>query len=113
MKNNAMVTGPGLPAVLALVLNLASPTVTAMEELIIDVRTPGEFQTGHAMSAINLPHDRIHDLIGQFAESADQPIVLYCRSGQRSEYARQVLAQLGYSNVTNAGGLEAIPRLDQ
>ena len=71
--------------------------------LLIDVRTPEEHTQGHVPSSINLPLDLIAQ--GHMpAASLDEKIVLYCRSGNRSEQAKQLLEMYGFTNVTNGGG---------
>lgn len=72
----------------------------------IDVRTPEEFATGHCKGAINVPHQDIMTEIGSICEDREAPIHLYCRSGHRSEWAKDVLQGMGYANAVNEGGLE-------
>lgn len=72
--------------------------------IIIDVRTPAEFATGHVGSAINLPLDQIAAGVMPDVD-LDEKIVVYCRSGGRAENAKQILEFNGFTNVTNAGGL--------
>lgn len=77
---------------------------------IIDVRTAEEFEEENYPNALNIPVDQIEARIEEFgAKSA--PIVLYCASGARSAYAARVLRHLGYTDVTNAGGLMDMPEL--
>jgi len=70
----------------------------------IDVRTPGEFQTGHLDHAYNIPHTEIAKRISEVVTDKDRKINLYCASGGRAEIARKTLASMGYTQVTNAGG---------
>ena len=74
--------------------------------LVIDVRSPAEFGDGHVEGAVNIEHPRIVEGIAAHARAPDTPIVVYCRSGARSEVARQSLLAAGYTHVTNGGGLE-------
>ncbi len=70
----------------------------------IDVRTPEEFASGHYPDAINHPVELI--MQGMFPELAkDTEINLYCRSGARAGMAQQMMQQVGFTNVTNKGGL--------
>ncbi len=71
---------------------------------IIDVREPSEFAAGHISGAINIPVNSIFQRIDEFKAMA-KPIVVYCRSGNRSEYARLVLQAKGITEVHNGGGL--------
>lgn len=73
-----------------------------MKPLIIDVREPAEYSTGHAEGSINIPPAEL--LAGAKAlkvYSKDTPIILYCRSGSRSQVAINLLRQQGFSNLTN------------
>jgi phage shock protein E len=85
-----------------------STPVQAQQVLWIDVRSEAEYLQGHLPGAILIPHDTIADNIAQWAPDKSQPIQLYCRSGRRSGIAAQVLKDLGYNKVTNAGGYEQI-----
>jgi phage shock protein E len=74
--------------------------------LIVDVRTPQEFESGHLDNAVNYP---LSQLATHFANmDKDQKIVLYCRSGNRSGQAYQYLRSQGFTNLHNAGGLAEI-----
>lgn len=72
----------------------------------IDVRTAEEFNDGHLESARHIPYDVIGQKIPSLGLSPDHPIYVYCRSGNRSGIAKESLEKLGYTAVTNAGGLE-------
>ena len=83
--------------------------VTMMAEedgfVILDVRTPEEFQEKHIVGAINIPNEEIGtEPIDQLAD-LDQLILVYCRSGNRSKQASEKLAALGYTNVYEFGGI--------
>ncbi len=76
--------------------------------LVIDVRTPEEYEQGHYPGAINIPHEQILAGVRSRALGPDDPIVLYCRSGNRSGKAQTTLSDAGYSVTHNAGGLSAL-----
>lgn len=76
---------------------------------IVDVRSPGEFSTGHYPGAVNIPVDQVQSRISEFGDKT-QPIVVYCASGGRSSSAKRLLEAAGYTNVTNGGGLRDMPR---
>ena len=78
------------------------------EALIVDVRTPEEFADGHYPGALNIPHETILDGLNQLGVTADTSVILYCRSGNRSGQAEQVLQQKGFTDARNAGGLETL-----
>ncbi|OGI19330.1 MAG: hypothetical protein A3J06_01245 [Candidatus Moranbacteria bacterium RIFCSPLOWO2_02_FULL_48_19] len=75
--------------------------------LLIDVRTREEFEERHASGALNIPVDEI--CAGELGILKGMPkstaIELYCRSGHRSETAKEALTLLGFTDVTNLGGL--------
>lgn len=74
----------------------------------IDVRTPAEYENGHLPGAYNINFDRIGERINDVSADKSSPIILYCKSGRRSGFAKQTLEQLGYSNVANAGGIDRV-----
>jgi len=76
--------------------------------LVVDVRSTGEYATGHIAGAINIPHSMVAREIGHHASARGNPIILYCLSGGRSAAAKKSLHQAGYTNVVNAGGLQEI-----
>lgn len=85
-----------------------APVVDLDEVVLIDVRTDEEFANWHAPMAIHLPYDRIDQTVAAAVPDKDTPIVLHCRSGRRSGIARETLLGLGYTDVTNLGGLEEL-----
>ncbi len=78
-------------------------------ELLIDVRQPSELSALRVAKAVNVP---LGDLAGHVASlEADRPIMLVCRSGNRSRRAAKVLAGQGFTDVSNVrGGLMAWAR---
>ncbi len=66
---------------------------------LVDVRTPGEFMAGSAEGAINIPLDELPDRIEEF--EGKENIVVFCRSGARSEHAKEILKHHGIENVLN------------
>jgi phage shock protein E len=75
---------------------------------IIDVRSFAEFADGHYPKAENIPVHLIPARLPDLGPK-DQDIVVYCASGGRSAMAARLLAEAGYRNVTNAGGLDDMP----
>ena len=73
--------------------------------IILDVRRPDEYATGHIPNAINIPNENIGtDEISQLPNK-DQLIMVYCRSGRRSKEAAEKLVKLGYTNIVEFGGI--------
>lgn len=83
--------------------------VTMMEEesgyIILDVRTQEEFRERHIPNAINIPNETIGSEDIQELPDKDQRILVYCRSGNRSKQASGKLAELGYTNIVEIGGI--------
>ena len=73
--------------------------------ILIDVRTDSEWNEGYIETAIHIPLDRILQKIELITKNKDQRIHLYCRSGNRSGKAEQVLQSIGYINARNIGGI--------
>jgi rhodanese-related sulfurtransferase len=75
------------------------------DRTIIDVRTPGEFAAGHLDGAVNIDvqaadfGDRIAEL------DPDGAYLVYCRSGRRSAIAAEQMAEAGFTDIADAGGL--------
>lgn len=74
----------------------------------IDVREADEFSGGHVESSINIPYEQIAQRIEEVTTEKDADIRVYCRSGRRSEVAKNTLIALGFTQVINEGGLEDV-----
>ena len=74
--------------------------------LIVDVRTPEEFSQGHFPDAINIPHEQIVEGLRSRQVETSEPVILYCRSGNRSGKALRALQADGYVSARNAGSLD-------
>jgi len=72
--------------------------------VLLDVRSPQEYQAGHIPGSINIPLPDI-DEIHFAAEDMDTPLFVYCHSGARSRQAVHLLEFKGYSKVKNIGGI--------
>ena len=77
--------------------------------LILDVRTQEEFASGHIPGAICIPNESISPDVLQQLPDKNQLLLVYCRSGNRSKQASQKLADLGYTNVVEFGGIRDWP----
>jgi len=86
---------------------LASFSAAKTEDpiLIIDVRTLIEWDRGHLLDAKHIEWQNIGQEIAEYTDDKQSKIYVYCRSGNRSGKAKLILEQLGYKNVTNAGGI--------
>ena len=74
--------------------------------LILDVRHAFEFNNGHIPNAILIDNDEISSTVKHpdLPDDFDRPILIYCRSGVRSNYAMKKLQALGYKTVYDMGG---------
>ncbi|GHE53742.1 sulfurtransferase [Streptomyces cellulosae] len=66
---------------------------------LLDVRTPGEFQTSHIPGAYNVPLDTLREHRSELRRYLDEDVVLVCRSGARASQAEQALAEAGLPNL--------------
>ncbi|WP_316637531.1 rhodanese-like domain-containing protein [uncultured Ruminococcus sp.] len=78
---------------------------TEKDYIILDVRTEEEFKSGHIPNAICIPNETIAGGELGALKDKNQLILVYCRSGRRSKEAAQKLANLGYNNVKEFGGI--------
>jgi phage shock protein E len=78
------------------------------QPLIIDVRSPGEFATGHVRGSVNIPLDRLAEEILSRVPDKDTPLILCCASGGRSGMACNFMQQQGYRQVSNGGSAGAV-----
>ncbi len=72
---------------------------------LIDVRTQAEYDEGHVEGALLLPVDQLETLASEQLKDKDAVILVYCRSGNRSAQASELLVELGYTNVYDFGGI--------
>lgn len=78
--------------------------------VVLDVRTPEEFATGHIKGAVNVPVDAIRPGMRlPFSPNPDTPVLIYCRTGRRAEYAGEALVASGYRHVYNFLGVTQWP----
>ena len=78
---------------------------TTDDYILLDVRTQEEYQTSHIPGAICIPNEEIGEEPPAQLPKKDQTILVYCRSGNRSKQAAQKLADLGYTNILEFGGI--------
>ena len=73
--------------------------------MILDVREQDEYDAGHIPGAILIPYTQIEEKAEEVLTDKDQLILVYCRSGRRSKIAAEALAELGYTNIKEFGGI--------
>ena len=79
--------------------------VDGEDYILLDVRTQAEYAEGHIPGAICLPNETIGSEPPAELPDREQTILVYCRSGRRSAEAAQKLADMGYVNVLEFGGI--------
>ncbi len=73
--------------------------------IILDVRELYEYEEGHIKGAVLIPYTEIENRAATELPDKESVILVYCRSGRRSKIAAQTLADLGYKNVMEFGGI--------
>ncbi|MFZ2161720.1 MAG: rhodanese-like domain-containing protein [Sideroxyarcus sp.] len=72
--------------------------------LILDVREQGEYDAGHVLNSKLVPLGKLKDRIGELEKYRERPIVVICRSGQRSASACGLLGKQGFAQAYNLNG---------
>ena len=72
--------------------------------LLVDVRSPSEFSSGHLDGAKNIPVNVLGQRSGELG-AKDRPVILYCASGTRSAMAKRTLRAAGFARVHNLGSM--------
>ena len=75
--------------------------------IILDLRSKGEFESGHIKVALNIPVDQLRNNFTKLKEK-NKPIITCCASGMRSASAKSILISSGYSSVFNGGGWSSL-----
>ena len=76
------------------------------DAVLLDVRTPQEYQEGHIPGSKNVPLQQLDNIVS-VAKNKDIPLFVYCYSGSSSRQATGMLQRMGYSKVNNIGGIAA------
>ena len=88
----------------------AKAMMDSQEVIILDVREQDEYDSGHIPGAVLLPVGTIDDTTAaQVIPEKDSTVLVYCRSGNRSKTASAALADLGYTNIYEFGGINTWP----
>lgn len=73
---------------------------------IIDVRTPGEFKSGHIKGSVNIPLQDLNNRMSKIKK--DKPVITCCATGMRSASAKHILKSNGFAEVHNGGGWNSL-----
>lgn len=88
----------------------AKEMMDTQEVIVLDVREQDEFDAGHISGAVLLPVGTItKDTAAAVIPELDSVVLVYCRSGNRSKTASAALADLGYTNIYEFGGIKTWP----
>ena len=88
----------------------AKEMMDAQEVVILDVLEQDEYDSGHIPNAVLLPVGTIdEDAAAAVIPEKDSTVLVYCRSGNRSKTASSALAELGYTNIYEFGGIKTWP----
>lgn len=83
--------------------------VLASGALVLDVRTPGEFASGHFPGALNIPHTELRGRLDEVrAAAGERPVRVLCAAGVRSLIAHRVLVQAGFDSASLSGGTQTL-----
>jgi phage shock protein E len=77
--------------------------------IILDVRSHGEYVSGHIDGSINIPVNKLSENLNKL-KSKNKPIITCCASGMRSASAKGLLESKGYTKVFNAGSWQSLNR---
>ena len=78
--------------------------------VIIDVRTPHEYDNGKVPGSVNIPIDRIVSSVERI-RSMKKPVIVCCESGMRSQTAKNILKSAGLTEVYNGGSWESVLKI--
>lgn len=88
----------------------AKEMMDTQEVIVLDVREQNEYDSGHIPGAVLLPVGTIdEDTAAAVIPEKDSTVLVYCRSGNRSKTASSALAELGYTNIYEFGGINTWP----
>ncbi len=82
----------------------ATQLINREDAVVVDVREDSEYHGGHIINALHIPLGHVQQRVGELEKHKDKPIIVGCRSGQRSARACGVLKKAGFDNVYNLGG---------
>lgn len=74
--------------------------------ILLDVRTKEEYEAGHIENSVNIPLQQMENVEKRITDKST-PLFVHCQSGARSASAASILKKMGYSNVTNIGGISS------
>ena len=94
---------PATPSSIA-AQELAKRIASGSAPVIVDVRTPAEFATGHIPRAINIPQDVLATHLAEIPGTKSTEVVVHCQGGGRAAAAEKILVQEGYTDIRDLQG---------
>lgn len=82
----------------------AMQLINHKQAIVLDVREDSEYKSGHVLNAKHIPLGKLGQRVGELEKYRDQPIVVICRSGNRSGTASALLGKQGFTQVYNLHG---------
>ncbi|MCG8634571.1 MAG: rhodanese-like domain-containing protein [Desulfobacterales bacterium] len=79
----------------------AREIIRTFNPLVLDVRTPGEYAGGHLEDSILIPVQQLQARAGELADYKEEPILIYCATGNRSTVASKILIDRGFTRIFN------------
>ena len=101
-----ILTGCSSDAKITKINGIKAKELIKSEAVLIDVRTLAEYNAEHLDGALNIAVDVIADKIESEVPDKDTKIIVYCRSGNRSNMAAEELLSLGYKNIYDLGSMD-------
>jgi rhodanese-related sulfurtransferase len=98
-----LITGLLAAKRLSLASSATARQLIAEGAMVIDVRSPEEYRSGHLPVAVNIPLNRLAEELPRHVPDKNKALLLHCLSGTRSGIAKRQLRGMGYTNVHNLG----------
>lgn len=83
---------------------MATQLINRENAVILDVREDNEYRDGHIVNSVHIPLSYLNDRLKELDKLKDKPVIVGCRSGQRSSQACATLKKLGFASVYNLSG---------
>lgn len=83
---------------------MATQLINRSDAVILDVREDNEYREGHIVNSVHIPMSYLNDRLKDLEKYKGKPIIVGCRSGQRSSHACSVLKKQGFETVYNLSG---------
>lgn len=78
--------------------------VNQQQAVVVDLRDSKEFQQGHIVDALNIPHAKLAERVAELESYRDKPVILVCKMGQHAGAAGKVLKAKGFEQVSRLSG---------